>query len=507
MWDRPDAPPKCQFSLQKSMTESPHTHQQLKERTKVAASALDLVGLTPLVRLNRIPKEDGIECEVYAKCEYYNPCGSVKDRIALRMIEEGEAKGIYKPGDTLIEPTSGNTGLGLALVAAIKGYKCIIVMPEKMSKEKADVLTALGAEIVRTRTSAAFDDEDSHVRIAIKLRDKIGPTAHIPNQYINAANPLAHFDQTAEEILSAMTEATGPPRIDMVVLGAGTGGTLTGIAKKFKLRVPDCKIVGVDPAGSMLADHHLGPSDFVGSYDVEGIGYDFIPTVLDMKLVDSWQRTEDKESLTMARRIIRQEGLLAGGSSGAALSAALKAIKEAGLGKGHRVVVIFPDSVRNYMTKFLSDDWMFAQKHLDFPKADALLQRCSNMSIADILARQSTPVPIILKPTDTMEDAVKACGDNQFALVSSSEKVEAVFTAKSALLALLNGTAEKIDSVMRYADKNFKQLSADMPGENLVRLLVLHPYVVVTPAVTATGDSSHLKLIQPSSILQYMLRP
>ncbi|VDL91583.1 unnamed protein product [Schistocephalus solidus] len=357
-WNRPDRPSRCTFNPNDKDAVSPHHHEPLKRQPLISSSILDLVGNTGLVKLNNIVNQDDIKCEVLVKCEFLNPGGSVKDRIALRMVEEGERNGTFKPGDTLIEPTSGNTGIGLAMAAAVKGYRCIIVLPEKMSKEKCDVLRMLGAELVRTRTSACVEDADSHIRIAAKIKEELGPTAHIPDQYLNVFNPIAHYDQTAEEILEAVVDCHGSPQVDMIVLGAGTGGTATGIARKFKQRAPNCKatlnaclqqIVCVDPVGSNLADDFLGPTSITGPYNVEGIGYDFVPTVFDRSVVDDWVRVDDKDAFEMARRLIRYEGLLCGGSSGSAMVGAFRAIKAAGLGKGHRVVVILPDSIRNYM--------------------------------------------------------------------------------------------------------------------------------------------------------------
>jgi len=268
--------------------------------------------------------------------------------------------GRIKPGDTLIEPTSGNTGIGLALAAAVKGYKMIITLPEKMSQEKVDVLKALGAQIIRTPTEAAFDSPESHIGVAKKLNKEI-PNSYILDQYGNPSNPLAHYDGTAEEILE---QTDG--KVDLVVITAGTGGTLTGIARKLKERLPNVKIVAVDPEGSILAQPE-SLNGAITSYKVEGIGYDFIPIVLDRDagLVDKWYKTRDKESFLTARRLIKEEGLLCGGSSGSAMWAALQAAKDFGLKADQRVVVILPDSVRNYMSKFLNDDWMVTNKFVD----------------------------------------------------------------------------------------------------------------------------------------------
>ena len=306
-------------------------------------NVLETIGKTPLVRLNRIGAQ--LKCQLYAKCEFFNPGGSVKDRIAYQMIVDAEKEGRIKPGDTLIEPTSGNTGIGMALAGAVKGYRIIITMPEKMSREKQVVLEALGAEIIRTPTEAAWDAPDSHISVAKRLQKEL-PNAHILDQYANTSNPDAHYRFTATEILDDLNG-----KIDMIVIGAGTGGTITGVARKIKEIVPDAIVVGADPYGSILAgDGEILP------YKVEGIGYDFIPDVLDRSLVDSWVKTSDRQSFQLARRLIKEEGLLCGGSSGSALSAALKVAKN--LREDQNCVVLLPDGVRNYMTKFVDDKWM-----------------------------------------------------------------------------------------------------------------------------------------------------
>ena len=307
---------------------------------------LEVIGRTPLVRINRVAKD--LECTMYAKCEFLNPGGSVKDRIGYNMVLEAEKSGRIKPGDTLIEPTSGNTGIGIALAGAVRGYKVIITLPEKMSQEKQVTLAALGAQIIRTPTEAPSHSPESHIGVALKLQKEI-PNAHILDQYANPANPAAHYDGTGQEILDDLNG-----EVDMVVVSAGTGGTITGIAKKVKEKNPKCQIVGVDPVGSILAGP--GPEH---TYQVEGIGYDFIPDVLDRSLVDTWVKSEDKESFLMARRLIREEGLLCGGSSGATMWGALREAKK--LKKGQTCVVVLSDGIRNYMTKFIDDNWM--KKH------------------------------------------------------------------------------------------------------------------------------------------------
>lgn len=304
---------------------------------------LDSIGKTPLVKLQRVGSH--LDANLYAKCEFLNPGGSVKDRIACQMIEDAEARGAIRPGDTLIEPTSGNTGIGIALVGAVKGYNVIVTMPEKMSEEKQAVLEALGVTIVRTPTEAPWDSPESHIGVAKQLLKEI-PRSYMLDQYVNESNPMAHYRYTAAEILADLDG-----KVDMVVVGTGTGGTLTGIAKRLKEACPNVIVVGVDPVGSILAG-----GSFVAPYKVEGIGYDFIPDVLDRDLVDIWIKTNDQDSFLTSRDLIAKEGLLCGGSSGASVFAGLVAASQ--LGKGKNCVIILPDSLRNYMSKFLNNKWM-----------------------------------------------------------------------------------------------------------------------------------------------------
>jgi cystathionine beta-synthase len=295
-----------------------------------------------LVRLNRVLAEYPVE--VFAKCEFLNPGGSVKDRIGVRMIEDAEKAGRIKPGDTLIEPTSGNTGIGLALAAAIKGYRLIITLPQKMSAEKQLVMEALGAEIIRTPTEAAHDSPESNFGVAKRLNREI-PNSHILDQFANASNPVVHYEETAEEILA---QCDG--RIDYFVSGAGTGGVITGVGRKLKEKIPGVQIVGVDPVGSIIGGGEPG-----SPYLVEWIGYDFFPEVLDMSVVDRWIKTNDADSFRWALRVIREEGMLVGGSSGTVMIGAEQIAKEAK--GGERIVVMFGDSIRNYMSKFLVPEW------------------------------------------------------------------------------------------------------------------------------------------------------
>lgn len=306
-------------------------------------SILEAVGMTPIVRLKRVGAEYPVE--IFAKCEFVNPGGSIKDRIAIRMIREAEKRGDIKPGDTLIEPTSGNTGIGLAMATAVLGYKLIIVMPMKMSMEKQLAMEALGAQIIRTPMGFSSDHPNSNFSVARRLQAKI-PNSHILDQFANCDNPQAHYETTAVEILEQMGG-----KFDYFVAGAGTGGTLTGCARRFRDAGVGAKIIGVDPVGSLI-----GGGDLNAPYQVEGIGYDFVPKVLDQSLVDEYIKVDDEPAFLMARRLMAEEGFLCGGSCGSAMAGAMEISKRCK--GGERIVVVLPDNVRNYMSKFVNNEWM-----------------------------------------------------------------------------------------------------------------------------------------------------
>ncbi|MGH2709988.1 MAG: cystathionine beta-synthase [Actinomycetota bacterium] len=315
---------------------------------------LDAMGNTPLVRLGRVAAN--VRPTVLAKLEMLNPGGSVKDRIGLRMIEAAEKEGLLKPGGTIIEPTSGNTGHGLAIAAAIKGYRCIFVMPDKMSQEKVALLRAYGAEVIITPTAVAPQSPESYYRVADRLTEEI-PGAFQPNQYFNQENPQAHYETTGPEIWE---QTDG--KIDVLVAGVGTGGTITGIGRYLKEKRPEVMIVGADPEGSLFS----APEEPARPYLVEGIGEDFWPETFDPKVVDRYVRVSDRDSLLLARAITRQEGILVGGSSGTALHAALEVAKD--LDESKTIVVIFPDTGRNYLSKLYSETWMLQYGFIDRPE-------------------------------------------------------------------------------------------------------------------------------------------
>merc|ERR1711937_489347 len=296
--------------------------------TKIGNSVLEYIGNTPMINCSRLVKHLGLDCQILAKCEYYSAGGSVKDRIAFRMIREAEAAGKIKPGDTLIEPTSGNTGVGICMAGAVLRYRVIICLPKKMSGEKVNTMQRLGATIIRTPTEAAWNAPDSHITLSARLQKAI-PNSYVLDQYKNKGNPLAHYEGTAEEII----EQTGGD-FTHIVMSAGTGGTLTGTAKKIKEKLPHVKVVGIDPVGSILAKpDSMNDHKRLEAYQVEGIGYDFIPTVLDQDVCDVWMKNDDPEAFAFARALVRHEGMFIGGSCGTAMEAAVRYAKENKLGK------------------------------------------------------------------------------------------------------------------------------------------------------------------------------
>jgi len=345
-------------------------------------SILDLVGHTPMVRLQKVAR--GVKPVILAKLEQLNPGGSVKDRIALTMIEDAERSGLLRPGGTIIEPTSGNTGHGLAMVAAIKGYNMVFVMPDKMSAEKISLLRAYGADVVVCPTNVERESPQSYYSVAERLSHEI-PGAFQPNQYFNQRNPEAHYRTTGPEIWE-QTEG----RVDVFVAGMGTGGTISGVARYLKEKKPSVQIVGADPEGSIY-------SGSVRPYKVEGVGEDFMPGTMDIKLVDQVVQVNDKQSFVAARRLAREEGILVGGSSGMALHAALEVARDRG--PDDVIVVLFADTGRNYLSKFFNDEWM---------RQNGFLARLGAVRIREVMAEhpQGMPPLVTVEASRTVGDAI-----------------------------------------------------------------------------------------------------
>jgi cystathionine beta-synthase len=398
------------------------------------------------------------------------------------MVADAEKSGRIKKGDTLIEPTSGNTGIGMALAAALKGFKMIITMPEKMSQEKVNILKALGAQIIRTPTEAAWDSPESHISVAYRLNKEI-PNSHILDQYSNPANPLAHYDGTAEEILKSCDGS-----LDVLVAGAGTGGTITGIARKLKEKVPNVHVVGVDPYGSILSVPE-SMNEKVEPYQVEGIGYDFLPRVIDRSVVDQWVKCEDRSGFRMSRRLIKEEGLMVGGSSGANLACALEVAKKMDLKEGQRMVVIMPDGVRNYMSKFLSDDWMISHNLMDETELDDSVANSSwgqkEVRFLDI-APPCTVLPDL--PCGKAVDILKAQGYDQLPVVDKSGHIHGVVTEGNLLAKITAGKVSPSDPVTSVLYRQFKTVAMGTSLAKLSKIFDRDHFALVTASQQVFGE-------------------
>ena len=438
-------------------------------------SALDVVGGTPLVRLRRVT--DGAPCLVLAKVEYVNPAGSVKDRPALEMIRDAEERGLLKPGGTIVEATSGNTGTGLAMVAAIKGYRCILVMPDKVSDEKVRLLRAYGAEVVITPTKVPASSPESYYGVSAKLASEI-PGAFQPNQFANPMNPAAHEKTTGPEIWE---QTAG--KITHYVSGIGTGGTISGVAHYLKQRKPAITVVGADPEGSIYS------GDTAKSYKVEGIGEDFLPATVDLKAIDRIERVSDKDSFLMARRICREEGLLVGGSSGTACVAAMRVARE--LPADAVMVVLLPDNGRGYMSKIFNDEWMRANGFLG--------EGGHRATVGQVLrAKGGAPTMITVAPTDAVKRAVELMREFQISQIPVMEGGELVGSVNEvAVMQLIYDRSDIVHAEVREVmGQPFPVLADDAEVEQAYKALSLgHSAVVVAAAGKPAGVLTKMDII------------
>ncbi len=439
-------------------------------------SILRAIGNTPLIRLNRISR--GIESPIYAKAEMLNPGGSIKDRISLAMIEAAEKQGLLKPGGTIIEATAGNTGVGLALAAAVKGYRLIVVLPDKMSEDKISLLRAYGAEVVITATNVPPDSPESYNGVADRLAREISDSFR-PNQFANPNNPLAHYMTTGPEIWE---DTHG--QVDVFVAGMGTGGTISGTARYLKEKNPNIVIVGADPEGSILS------GDSPRSYKVEGIGEDFIPKTFNRQVVDEMIRVSDKDSFNTARRLAREEGLLAGGSSGTAVAAALKFAQR--LSRPLNIVVLLPDTGRNYISKVYSDEWMQKNGFWEGREHKAV-------SVGAVLkAKQHLTALISVAPHDKLSRAIsllQAYNISQLPVLEDGRIVGSI--SESSVMKILHDgidiTNQEISAVM---SKPLKALDEKADLSEAYRILLTgEPGIIVTREGRGLGLITRADLI------------
>ena len=451
-------------------------------------NVLETIGWTPLIRLNAVTR--GIRTPVYAKAEYFNPGGSVKDRIAMPIIEKAEREGRLKPGGTIVEGTSGNTGTALAIAAALRGYKCVFTMPDKMSQEKVRLLKAFGAEVIITPTAVPPDHPDSYVMMAKRIA-KETPNAILADQFYNDANPQAHYDLTGPELWE-QTEG----RITHFIAAAGTGGTITGVGRYLKEQNPKIRIIAGDPVGSILASYWRSDGKDVREgvpYKVEGIGQDKIPGTLDMSVIDEFMTVSDKESFAMARRLTREEGLFVGGSSGLIAHVALKVARDVNDPQAF-IVTVLCDTGERYLSKLYNDEWMRENQMLD----------SGRVTLMHVLGRKESETPAVVSTSPgapvrqalglmTLHDVSQLPvmeGDNCVGSVSDwSLSQKSLEDPK-----LLDATVSEI------MDSPFPMIAADQPIESVVKLLSKS-----NPAVLVRRNGSIEGIVTRSDMLHYMM--
>jgi len=453
-------------------------------------SVIDTIGWTPLIRLNAVTR--GIRTPVYGKAEFFNPGGSVKDRIAVPIIEKAEKSGALRPGGTIVEGTSGNTGVALAIVAALRGYKCIFTMPDKMSQEKVRLLKAFGAEVIVTPTAVPADHPDSYVMMAKRIAEET-PNAILADQFYNQANPDAHYEFTGPELWE---QTDG--RITHFVAGAGTGGTITGVGRYLKEKNPKIKVIAGDPVGSILADYWRTNGKHVSEgvpYKVEGIGQDKIPGTLDMSVIDDFQTVSDKDSFAMARRLTREEGLFVGGSSGLITHVALRVAREVDDPSAF-VVTILCDTGERYLSKVYNDEWMRENQMLDSPR----------ITLGYVLggkdSESGAPAVVSVAPAASVRQALglMALHDvSQLPVMDGTNCVGSVSDWSLSQKSLEN--PQLLDAtVSEVMESPFPVVADDQPIDSVVRLLSKS-----NPAVLVRENGKVQGIVTRSDMLRFMM--
>jgi cystathionine beta-synthase len=444
-------------------------------------SILQAIGNTPLVRLQRIGRD--VPADIYVKCEYMNPGGSMKDRMTLNLIDQAEARGEVRPGGTIVEATSGNTGAGLAMIAAVRGYKCVFVMPDKMSQEKIATLRAWGARVVVCPTAVEPEDPRSYYSVAKRISEET-PNCFYSNQYHNQDNPGGHYVSTGPEIW----EDTGG-QIDVFVAGLGTGGTMGGVGRYLKERKPDVQLVGVDPIGSLYYDYIKSQritKPF--TYKVEGIGEDFFPSTFNADLIDDIVRVDDQECFLMTRDLVRLEGLYCGGSSGAAVSGAIKYARKSG--KKQNIVVLLPDGAAKYLSKIFNDEWMREHGLLD--------SRSGFGTVSDVLPLKSRGHVITCRADELVRDVIaklKDHGISQIPVVKEGKLVGLV-TEVSLLRYLASGEHSLNSPVEDLAESDYATVSPNTGVESVQSLLAEARIAIVLDADEIVGVITKIDLIE-----------
>ncbi|MGE3165172.1 MAG: pyridoxal-phosphate dependent enzyme [Planctomycetota bacterium] len=449
---------------------------------RIYDNILDTIGRTPLIRLNKIVQSAGVVC---VKHEAFNPGGSVKDRIAVHMINEAEKRGDLKPGGTIIECTSGNTGMGIALLASVRGYKAVLAMPDKVAPEKAALLRAFGADVKIAPTAVEPDDPRSYYSVAKRLSQEI-QNSFYPNQYQNLDNPAAHYQTTGPEIWD---DTDG--KITHFVAGCGTGGTITGIAKYLKERNPNVKVIGADPVGSLYYEYfHTGKLGHAHTYKVEGVGEDIIPGTMDFDYVDDVIQIGDRECFATARRLTRLEGIFSGSSAGLAMAVALQVART--LQPNDLMVVLIPDTGERYLSKVYNEDWL---------RENQLLDSGLDFTAGEILARKSSGVGELVT-IDAEAKVVDAIGSmhsqdvSQLPVVRGGQIVGSVREA-TVLHAMLGGVDAKSRSVSSVMEPPFPVVEASTPADEIFALLSRE-----TPAVMVPDERGQLRIVTKWDLLQ-----
>jgi cystathionine beta-synthase len=466
------------------------------DEPRIYNNILETMGNTPLVRLNRV--SHGVRCQVVAKVEYFNPGGSVKDRIGLMMIEDAEKQGKLKPGGTIVESTSGNTGVGLAMAAIMKGYKCVFVMPDKMSEEKIRVLRAYGARVVVTPTNVEPDDPRSYYKVADRIVAET-PNSILANQYHNPINPQAHVETTAPEL---WRDTAG--KIDVFVTGIGTGGTITGVGRYLKQLNPKIQIVAVDPVGSIVHDYfHSGVMTEAHAYKTEGIGEDFIPSNYDFDVIDDVIQVSDKEAMLMTRRLVREEGIFAGNSSGAAVAGALRYASKVNLSPDKLLVVLLPDSGSRYLSKVFDDNWMRENQFLE--------SDWSEMTISTVLERKTRKSLIVAKHDEAVSDVIAKMKENdvsQLPVLGERDQLLGLVTEVSLLNHLLTSSGGDAANMplekANVIDASVPDVRMSTPVETVMSVFSTHNIALVTESVPDSEDMRVVGILTKIDLLDFL---